>query len=144
MKKLFLVSVFVFLGVLIFASDDVLGKWKTVDDNTGEVKSIVEIVKKENRLYGTIIQLFNENPAYDPLCSECKGKFKNKKIIGLQIINGLQFKDGRWVGNKGILDPDNGKFYNVKMWVDEDDRDILHVRGYITFLYRTQTWYREK
>jgi hypothetical protein len=28
------------------------------------------------------------------------------------------------------------------MWFDEDDMDVLKVRGYILFLFRTQEWYR--
>jgi uncharacterized protein (DUF2147 family) len=62
----------------------------------------------------------------------------------LQIINSLTLDNGKWKGNDGILDPDNGKYYNCKMWVDKEDPDRLIVRGYIAFLYRTQTWYREK
>ncbi|MCF8361074.1 MAG: DUF2147 domain-containing protein [Prolixibacteraceae bacterium] len=144
MKKtitLLIISLFVFSFSM--AQNSVTGKWRTIDDDTGEVKSIVEITKKDGKLYGEIVQLFNEDPNYDPLCTECKGKLKNKKIIGMQIINGLKKEDGEWVGDDGILDPDNGKFYDVKIWVDEDDPKKLNVRGYIAFLYRTQTWVRE-
>jgi uncharacterized protein (DUF2147 family) len=69
---------------------------------------------------------------------------KGKKILGMQIINGLTLRDGRWSGNNGILDPDNGKYYDVKIWVNEKDPSRLNVRGYISFLYRTQIWLREE
>ncbi|MDA3818485.1 MAG: DUF2147 domain-containing protein [Prolixibacteraceae bacterium] len=144
MKKsitLLIISLFVFSFSM--AQNSVTGKWRTIDDDTGEVKSIVEITKKDGKLYGKIIQLFNEDPNYDPLCTECNGKLKNKKIIGMQIINGLTKEDGEWVGDDGILDPDNGKIYDVKIWVDEENPKKLNVRGYIAFLYRTQTWIRE-
>ncbi|HKK81727.1 MAG TPA: DUF2147 domain-containing protein [Prolixibacteraceae bacterium] len=144
MKKavLFLIiSLFVFSFSM--AQNNITGKWRTIDDDTGEVKSIVKVTKEDGKLYGKIVQLFNEDPNYDPLCTECEGKLKNKKIIGMQIINGLTKEDGIWVGDDGILDPDNGKFYDVKIWMDEDDSKKLNVRGYIAFLYRTQTWIRE-
>jgi len=42
------------------------------------------------------------------------------------------------------MDPENGKVYDCKVWVDEDEPDKLNVRGYIGFFYRTQNWYRVK
>lgn len=36
-----------------------------------------------------------------------------------------------------ICDPKNGKIYDCKLWVENGK---LQVRGYIAFLYRTQTW----
>ncbi len=142
-KTILLLTITLFACGLSVAQNSVTGKWRTIDDDTGEVKSIVEITKEDVKLYGEIVQLFNEDPNYDPLCTECEGKLKNKKIIGMQIINGLTKEDGKWVGDDGILDPDNGKFYDVKIWVDEEDPKKLNVRGYIAFLYRTQTWIRE-
>lgn len=142
-KSILLLIVTLFACSILVAQSSITGKWRTIDDDTGEVKSIVEITKKNGNLYGEIVQLFNEDPNYDPLCSECSGKLKNKKIIGMQIINGLTREEGKWVGDDGILDPDNGKFYDVKIWVDENEPKKLNVRGYIAFLYRTQTWIRE-
>lgn len=145
MKKALIIVVLALMAtVTAHAAGDIVGKWKTIDDGTGEVKSIVEITKKGGKLYGTIVQLFNEDPNYDPLCTECKDHLKGKKIKGMQIINGLTLDDGQWVGDDGILDPDNGKYYDVKIWVDKEDDSKLNVRGYIGFLYRTQTWVREK
>nr|MDA3927332.1 DUF2147 domain-containing protein [Prolixibacteraceae bacterium] len=126
------------------AKSNIVGQWRTVDDGTGEVKSIVDIAIIDGKLFGTVIKLFNENPDYDPICEKCNDHLNGEKIIGLQIINSLTLDNGKWKGNDGILDPDNGKYYNCKMWVDKEDPDRLIVRGYIAFLYRTQTWYREK
>jgi len=127
-----------------FASEEPVGKWKTIDDVTGEVKSIVEIVNQDGKLFGTIIQLFNKDPNYNPLCQQCKDHLKGEKIIGMQIIYGLELRENRWCGKKGILDPDNGKYYDVKIWLDPENHDRLIVRGYFSFLFRTQVWLREK
>jgi uncharacterized protein (DUF2147 family) len=40
-----------------------------------------------------------------------------------------------------IMDPDNGKVYDCKLWVEDGK---LKVRGYVAFFFRTQTWVRGK
>ncbi|MCF8358613.1 MAG: DUF2147 domain-containing protein [Prolixibacteraceae bacterium] len=142
-KSILIVMITILTGTLSFAQEEILGKWKTIDDATGEPKSVVDIRIEDGKMYGKIIKLFNEDPNYDPVCDECTDHLKDQKIIGMQIINGLTLEKGKWEGKKGILDPDNGKYYDVKIWVDEDDPTKLNVRGYILFLYRTQTWVRE-
>ena len=141
------IVLFIFLSLqtagIIMAAGNIEGKWKTIDDVTGEVKSIVKITKQEGKLYGIIVKLFNEDTDYNPVCEKCKDQLHGEKIIGLQIINGLSFEKDKWRGKKGILYPDDGKYYNVKIWLDDDDPNKLHVSGRILFLYRTQTWLRE-
>lgn len=144
MRQVLVTLLLLWLPAMSLEASDVVGRWKTIDDVTGEVKSIVEITIENGKIYGKIVKLFNSNPNYDPVCDACKDHLKGKNILGMQIINGLTFKDGRWGGNNGILDPDNGKYYDVKIWVNEKDPSRLNVRGYISFLYRTQIWLREE
>jgi uncharacterized protein (DUF2147 family) len=137
------------ISIFLFASaptgKTVVGKWKTIDDETNKAKSIVELSIKNGKLYGKIIKLFRaKGEEQDPLCDKCEGKLHNKKIIGMQIINGLTKDGNEWVGDDGILDPNNGTLYDCKIWVDEDNPNKLNVRGYIYFVYRTQTWHRVK
>jgi uncharacterized protein (DUF2147 family) len=119
----------------------ILGKWKTVDDETGEVKSIVEIFEKEGKAYGKVIRIFppqGEDP--DPVCEECERddpRYK-KKIIGMEIITDMEKIDGQY-GNGEILDPENGKVYRCRLWTEGEN---LKVRGYWGPFYRTQTWKR--
>jgi len=144
MKQIFLIVMLSIFAIFTLNAAEIAGKWKTIDDATGEVESIVEITKIDGKLYGKIVKLFDKDPNYDPICDLCKDHLKDKKIMGMQIINGLTEENGKWIGDKGILDPDDGKYYDVKIWVDEKDPSKLNVRGYIAFLYRTQTWIREK
>ena len=122
-------------------SQPIVGKWKTIDDNTGEERSIVEIYKKQDKLYGKIIKLFRktgEDP--DPVCEDCDRsdpRYK-KKIIGMEIITDMVESDGEYTGGE-ILDPESGKVYKCKIWIEGDD---LKVRGYWGPFYRTQTWKR--
>ncbi len=116
------------------------GKWKTIDDETGEAKSIVEIYQKDGKIYGKVLEILN--PAKrDGICEKCKGDRKNKPVLGMIIIDGLSKDDDEYSGGK-ILDPEKGKEYKCKLWLDSDDKNKLYVRGYVAFLYRTQNWYR--
>jgi len=119
----------------------VVGKWKTIDDETGKAKSIVEIYKKGDKIYGKVVQIIDESRR-GRLCKECKGDDYNKPVEGMVIVKGLK-KDGNEYEDGTILDPENGKVYKCKIWVDEDDPKKLNVRGYIAFLYRTQQWIRQ-
>ncbi len=118
-------------------AQSIVGKWKTVDDNTGKERSVVEIFQQGDKYFGKIIKFFPEpGDDPDPICDECKGAKKGKKIVGLQIIEDME-KDGDQYDSGEILDPENGKVYDCKLWVEDGK---LKVRGYLLFLYRTQTW----
>ncbi len=145
MKKI-LVLLFVFsMSLNLSMAQSVVGKWKTIDDETGKVKSIVELSIKDGKLYGKIIKLFKApSEEQDPICNVCPGSRKGKKVVGMTIVTALE-KDGEeWEGDDAILDPKNGKLYDCKIWLDEDHSNILNVRGYIGFFFRTQIWKRVK
>jgi uncharacterized protein (DUF2147 family) len=135
-----LLGLFLILSTTVSAQS-IVGKWQTIDDNTGEVKSIVEIFEKDGKFYGKINRIFldpNEDP--DPVCDECDEddpRYK-KKIIGMEIIKGLE-KDGDEYSGGNILDPENGKVYRCRLWIEGGN---LMVRGYWGPFFRTQTWKR--
>jgi uncharacterized protein (DUF2147 family) len=151
MKKL--IVLFAVVGMMIspvlqiqaqeFKTDDVLGKWNTIDDETERNKSVVERYKEGDKLYGKIIELFrlpDEDP--DPVCDECDEDDPryNQKVNGMVILEGLEWDDDQWDDGK-ILDPKNGKIYSCKLWIEDGD---LQVRGYLgfSFIGRSQTWIR--
>ena len=77
----------------------------------------------------------------NPRCTKCKGWRKNKPILGLLFVWNL-VKTGPNLWSKGkILDPDEGKTYTCKIWLDKKGKS-LKVRGYLWIFYRTQTWHR--
>lgn len=137
--KIFFVVILLVSGTTT-AQKEIVGKWKTIDDATGEPRSIVEIYKKGDRLFGKIMTILDENEK-NGLCIECKGEDYNKPIEGMVIIKGLE-KDGNEYEDGTIMDPENGKIYRCKIWIDESNPNVLNVRGYIAFLYRTQKWIR--
>lgn len=134
MKKLLLTFALSLFGVMTFAQIE--GKWKTIDDETKQAKSIVEIYKKGDQYYGKVYQLLIK-PA-NPNCTECKDDRKNKPIVGMEIIRGLR-KDGNEFTDGTITDPKTGKTYKCTI---KRDGDKLNVRGYlgISAFGRTQTW----
>ncbi len=129
------------VGAVSFTfAQGVTGKWKTIDDETGEEKSIVEIYQDNGKIYGKVIEILN--PARkNATCTECEGADKDKPIEGLVIIRGLE-KDGDEYNDGKILDPQNGKLY--KCYIELESANKLKVRGYIGFslLGRTQYWQR--
>lgn len=132
-----------FTGILfgqLCVAQSVYGKWKTIDDETGEPKSIVEIYERNGKTYGKIIDLINPSSA-NPKCDDCEGDRKNQPIKGLEIIRDLE-KDDDEYSEGTIVDPEDGKVYDCKIWIESDDPDTLYVRGYVYFFFRTQTWLR--
>jgi uncharacterized protein (DUF2147 family) len=139
-KNIFLAILFVFASVVVSNAQSIFGKWKTIDDETGNEKSIVEIYNVDGKAYAKVLQLL-EKGKENKICDKCKGDKKNKPIKGMQIINGLSKDDDEWNDGK-ILDPKTGKEYKCYITLEEPNK--LKVRGYIGFslLGRTQYWYR--
>lgn len=140
-KVVFLWFIFVSgAGIFTAQAQNVTGKWKTIDDETGEAKSIVEIYEKNGKIYGKVIEIFN--PAKrDAKCQNCKGSDKDQPVLGLEVIKGL-YKDGdQWSGGQ-VLDPNKGKLY--KCIINLEGENKLNIRGYIgiSLLGRSQTWIR--
>jgi len=127
------------LCISSFSFAQIEGKWKTVDDETGQAKSIVEITKKPNGQYsGKIVKLLQKPETEN--CVNCTGDRKNKPILGMEIIRGLK-KSGDEFTDGTITDPKSGKTYDCTI---TKSGDKLNVRGYVGFslLGRTQTWYK--
>lgn len=117
------------------------GRWKTIDDETGQVKSIVEIHRADDgTLSGRVVEILQSDRGPDPVCDKCTGERKGQPIKGMTILWGLAPRDGDWAGGT-ILDPANGRSYRAKMQMHGEDR--LGVSGCVTFICREQVWQRE-
>jgi len=139
-KNILLTFTFIVSSIFIANSQSIFGQWKTIDDETGKEKSIVEIYKVDGKAYAKIVQLL-EKDKEDKLCDKCKGDKKNQPIKGMVIINGLK-KDGDEWNSAKILDPKTGKEYKCYITLEGDNK--LKVRGYVGFalLGRTQYWHK--
>lgn len=120
---------------------DPTGRWKTIDDETGRAKSIVEIVRAaDGSLTGTVVEVLQSDRGPDPVCDRCSGERKDQPIEGMTILWDLKPKGDAWQGGT-ILDPANGRTYRSKAKMLGDDR--LGVSGCVAFICREQVWQRE-
>ena len=115
-----------------------VGVWKTIDDETGEERSHVEIYEKNGKYYGKIVKLLNPTTT---TCDNCTGKRKGKPLVGMEILWDMKKSGDTWKSGE-IFSPTKDKTYSCKLWLEGND--TLKVRGYVALFYRTQTWHRVK
>jgi uncharacterized protein (DUF2147 family) len=150
MKRKLLILLAVIFSLSLFQNEvnaqasKIVGTWKTIDDETGEAKSHVQIFESKGLYYGKVIKLLTE--PQDKVCEDCTGSYKDKKIVGMVILLKME-EDGDGLDGGKILDPGNGKWYNCSMELDAGNADKLDVRGSLDkwgIAGRTQSWYRLK
>jgi uncharacterized protein (DUF2147 family) len=148
MKHLF-VAIFVlsvFTGAYAQKAEDIAGIWLTKNDK-GELSSQVQIWQASNgKIYGKIVWLFQPNENGKPKLDKNNPdeKARTRPLLGLQLLNHFVFEDKEWSGGK-IYDPKNGKTYSCVMWFDGNDKNTLHVKGFIgvSLIGREVVWTRE-
>ena len=140
-KSLFALSAIAFCS-LATAQMSPVGRWHTVDDKTGEVKSEINVIENAGVITGSVSKLLRKDAKQDDVCDKCTDDRKDKAILGLQIIRGAKKAEGKEVWEEGkILDPENGKNYTLRL-TPVDGGKKLEVRGSIGPFGRTQTWVR--
>ena len=143
MKYLILLIVLSFPFTAFSQVSNIVGNWKTIDEKTGEAKSVVRIYKESNgKYYGKIEKLF-QNP--DGKCVNCKDANKDKPILGMVIITDMTEKGDKLEGGQ-ILDPSEGKKYYASISYDKESGK-LKLRGSLDklgMLGRNQIWEKEK
>ncbi len=138
MKYVFLT--FTLLVTFIVKSQSIEGVWKTYED--GVLKSEIKLYEKNDKIYGKVIAIHNPDDGnYDPICTTCSGKRKNKPLKGMMIIVGLEKDDDEWYADGGVYHPDNDDYYDVRMWLASNNK--LALRGYLGWFYQTQYWIRK-
>ena len=139
---------FALVGLLFYASnlyaadpDAALGKWYTSKEKDA---AQITIYKCGDKYCGKISWtkdpelLDDENP--DP-------EKKKRKLLGMDMIFDFIFDpdDDRWEDGF-IYNPNDGKTYDCRMWLEEND--VLQVKGTVgpkwLSIGKTTTWYRVK
>lgn len=131
MKKIFVTIALMFMSIAaLFAQEQFLGKWTTIDDKTKEPAGIVEIYQDADGLiYGKLIGTYGED----------------KSSVGTMIVRGMKYDDGKLVGGK-VFDPESEKLYYCTIKYDAAKQE-LNLRGSLDkkgILGRTQTWLKYK
>ncbi len=131
------------ISPVVKSQNSIVGKWMTIDDETNQPRSTVEIFERNGRYYGKVVSIIGspeEDP--DPICDKCASddnRYK-KKIIGMEILRDMKRSESEYTEGT-ILDPKNGKIYRCKIWIEDNN---LKLRGYWGPFYRTQTWLHDQ
>lgn len=125
------------------AAESPVGRWTTIDDETGKPRAVVRIWEEDGKPFGKIERIFLQpGEPENPTCRECEGDLRGKPIVGMVILRGLKRDGDSWSGGT-ILDPESGSTYKATIQV-VDGGARLKVRGYvgISLFGRTQHWER--
>jgi uncharacterized protein (DUF2147 family) len=137
----YLLGFFSILFAFAGHGQEIFGRWKTVDDRTGNPKAVISIYEKNGLMYGDVVEILEEGME-DSLCTKCDGLQKDMPVLGMTVIHGAkETEKGIYKGNK-LFDPEQAMTFRCKIWLNPDNSDELKVRGYLAFIYRTQTWLR--
>jgi uncharacterized protein (DUF2147 family) len=119
-----------------------VGQWHTLDEKTGELKSMVVIFEHQGAIKGRVEKVLRKGADPAAKCDKCSDDRKNQPVVGLEIIRGAKKASGKNVWEDGeILDPENGKTYALRLTPIENGAK-LEVRGSFGPIGRTQTWVR--
>lgn len=125
--------------------DPLVGKWKTIDDQSGYSRADVEITKQNDGSYRGVIVETRNIPGSEKMniCRKCPGELKDRPFIGLPFIwnfeqnpnNPREFVNGR------VLDPVSGKIYKGKARLSANQKRLT-LRGYVgvSVIGRSVTW----
>lgn len=136
------IVVFSFCFKLNYAQvDKVIGVWMS-EEKDGKV----EITKRNNKYYGKIIWIAQKNyvngePKKD--LNNPDPALRTRSNLGLEILKDFIYDsdDKEWTDGT-VYDPKNGSTYSCYMWFEDDNENVLNIRGYIGFslLGRTTLW----
>ena len=119
-------------------TNPLIGKWKTLDDESGKPMTISEFYMAKN---GKLAARIVENLGLPETCTGCSGEYENKPFVGIVTLSNLKAnKDGSWSGS-GYKPSDDRKF-NAKSVKLVDGGNKLEVKGCVAFICKTATWVR--
>ena len=132
-----------FASALGQAGEHIEGRWLTFDGDTKARRALVDIRRQGPWFKGTIVELYlrpGEDP--DPVCEECPGAARGKKIRGLEILSLEAGRDASEFQGR-VLDPEEGRVYRCTA-VLEPGGKRLALRGYVVLplFGRSEIWIR--
>ena len=139
MKKIFFTTLLFALSITINAQT-IFGKWNSTNEETGNIDSIIEVYEKDGKAFAKVIEI-KGSTRKNAVCEKCEDENRNKPILGLNILTGLEKNDDEWSGGN-ILDPRNGRIYNCYIKLIKPNK--LKIRGYIGLALFGKTAYWER
>jgi len=114
-----------------------IGRWKTIDDETGKPMTITEVYQAKN---GTLAAKVVE--ALDPAaatCRKCSGDKKGKPTVGMPVLWNLKPDGQNWGGGQGFK-PSTGDSFKVKSVKLVDGGNKLEITGCKLMFCRSAHW----
>jgi uncharacterized protein (DUF2147 family) len=133
--KIIAITILFITSHFIYAQSEITGVWLTQDK---EVK--VEIYENNGKYFGKTIWLKNPNTKKgNPRLDERNPNqsLRKRSLLNLVILTDFICEDKEWIDGR-LYDPNEGETYSCKMWLETPK--VLKVRGYVGFLYETETW----
>lgn len=125
--------------VLAQSASSPIGRWKTLDDETGKAMTVVEVYTAKN---GNLAAKIVENIAAPATCDKCSGKDKGKPIVGMPVLWDLKAKgDGTFGDGRGFK-PSSGDSFKAKSVKVIDGGKKLEITGCKSIFCRSATWVR--
>ena len=137
-KHALLASAMLVASSSAFAADmkaeDAAGVWETASGG------YVQLYEEGDTWKGKIVGSKSGKARYDKNNPD-KAK-RDQRLLGQDILKGLQYEGDKTYGGGTIYDPNNGKTYKAK--ATQTGPDTLDARGYIgiSLVGKTQTWHR--
>ncbi|MGM8870900.1 DUF2147 domain-containing protein [Psychrobacter sp. 2Y5] len=113
-------------------------KWTTYNDN-GQPDAVLRFSENNGKLSAKIVEILDPRAKDKKVCNECKGKFKNKPLVGATVLWDLETDPNdanKYIKGSGI-EPETGRTFSGKA---ELTGDTLKLRGYkgISLLGKTR------
>jgi uncharacterized protein (DUF2147 family) len=143
MKRFAIAALLLVAATLASAQSTPAGLWKSVDDKTGEVRSLIRITEAGGIYTGRIERVLDPEAKPGEVCDKCTDERRRQPLVGLLLIRNIRRNaDDPTVYDGGdIVDPDDGQVYRLRL-KPEDGGRRLQVRGYYGPFYRSQYWQR--
>lgn len=138
MKKALTAFVFMLMMIsIVHGQDEITGTWLTQEQN-----SKVEIYRNGTGYFGKIVWL--EKPTDnkgEPVADKNNPdkNLKNRPIMGLDMLQDLQYQEGTWVGK--IYAPKRGFTLDVELMLEGEDQLKVNVSRW--GFTREQLWTRD-
>ncbi len=139
MQKLFLLLIFFMVINFTSYAQSITGKWYSFDRFKNR-ETIVKVYKIRDKFFAKIDSILQKEDI-GKVCKKCTGKNKNKLIKGMIVLEDVKKDGDEWNGGK-ILDPNNGKYYQCYITLEDDN--LLKVRGFLGFSLFGRTQYLER
>lgn len=138
LKRALLCTALLFTASTAFAADqkaeDAAGVWQTASGG------YVQVYQDGDSWKGTIVGSKDGQARYDE--NNPDESKRERRLLGVTVLDGLQYAGDGEFESGTIYDPNNGKTYKAKAEIKGPD--TMDVRGYIgiSLIGKSQTWNR--